>query len=688
MLNFSKRTVLAAGLLLAGAAGAHAFTLANGTNRVVVNNLGEEYRWNSPVITYTYDESFLNYFGSNGVVAIEKAMGILNAIPPASTIATNYPPASASENNLWNYPVRPDRFHPRAYNDRILDIKSYALAELFGFMGLGNPEDSAFQLEFGAVTLRNWDPISYGPSKYVNGTLLSWVVLGATNAQPFPIDVTKPIITLAGTTDHRVPRLAEGKYLVAPTRDDIGGYRYLYRKDNFNMEGLPPFTYQVMTNEPNLTNPAIFSIDLRWFCKESRTNTPASFRQFVATNQWWGSVVTNLNIPPLLILKTNVAWAMGWTTNVTPYLTNFPWTPIGQPATLVYVTNKYRTFQPSYDYIFGNVITNIHVPASESEVLYRSWEVVPNAPLWSVIGAVPTTTNYTTTVLNDDCPHGEIIILPATNVVGYHFTDMQFEVVNTLTNLLTGTNNLANPGGALPGQGGGLGAGGAAITNFVGVMEDEVWQSTNHAYLAFPIVLQTNTMLLGGIDKIRYVRMQGDSLVTTNYSANRFLPDYRFPSLEEQTFTYIIPNSAQAATNAMLPSFQYEVDYVTEGVRKTGTFIKFFTRPDILFSAMNAPPTVTSTNVPPVAINNNAINGLQTLGLNGPGVIQASANMVIGFNKIGIHWNLDPTFFRNEENQEPGWIWGHYDGSMGEPMVFPDSQTIRDLERQIYSGGE
>ena len=688
MLNFSKRTVLAAGLLLAGAAGAHAFTLANGTNRVVVNNLGEEYRWNSPVITYTYDESFLNYFGSNGVVAIEKAMGILNAIPPASTIATNYPPASASENNLWNYPVRPDRFHPRAYNDRILDIKSYALAELFGFMGLGNPEDSAFQLEFGAVTLRNWDPISYGPSKYVNGTLLSWVVLGATNAQPFPIDVTKPIITLAGTTDHRVPRLAEGKYLVAPTRDDIGGYRYLYRKDNFNMEGLPPFTYQVMTNEPNLTNPAIFSIDLRWFCKESRTNTPASFRQFVATNQWWGSVVTNLNIPPLLILKTNVAWAMGWTTNVTPYLTNFPWTPIGQPATLVYVTNKYRTFQPSYDYIFGNVITNIHVPASESEVLYRSWEVVPNAPLWSVIGAVPTTTNYTTTVLNDDCPHGEIIILPATNVVGYHFTDMQFEVVNTLTNLLTGTNNLANPGGALPGQGGGLGAGGAAITNFVGVMEDEVWQSTNHAYLAYPIVLQTNTMLLGGIDKIRYVRMQGDSLVTTNYSANRFLPDYRFPSLEEQTFTYIIPNSAQAATNAMLPSFQYEVDYVTEGVRKTGTFIKFFTRPDILFSAMNAPPTVTSTNVPPVAINNNAINGLQTLGLNGPGVIQASANMVIGFNKIGIHWNLDPTFFRNEENQEPGWIWGHYDGSLGVPMGFPDSQTIRDLERQIYSGGE
>tara|TARA_B100001964_G_scaffold55344_1_gene62574 strand:- start:830 stop:2890 length:2061 start_codon:yes stop_codon:yes gene_type:complete len=683
MFEFLKRTLLVTVVLLVKIAGVRAFTLADGTNRMVVNNLGEEYRWNSPVVTYSYDESFLNYFGSNGVVAVEKAMGILNAIPPASSIMTTYPPSSSDGNNLWNYPTRPDRFHARAYNDRVLDIKSYALAELFGFMGLGNPEDSAFQVEFGVVALRNWDPVTYSPTKYVNGSLLSWVVLGG-NALPFPIDVTKPVRTLAGTSDNRNPRLAEGKYLVAPTRDDIGGYKYLYRKDNFNIEGLPPFTYQMVTNQPNLTNPAIFSVDLRWFSKESKTNTPASFKQFVMTNQWWGPVYTNLNVPPLLVLETNVTWKMGWTTNVTPYLTNFPWTPVGQPATLVYLTNKYRIFKPSYDYIFGNVITNIHVPADKSEVLYRSWEVTPNAPLWSVIGSVPTTTNYTTTVLNDDFPHGEIIILPTTNVVGYHFTDMQFEEVNTLTNILTPTNNLANPGGALPGQGGGLGAGGAAITNFVGVMEDEVWQSTNHAYLAYPIVLQTNALLLGGIDKISYVRMQGDSLVTTNYSTSRFLKEYKYPNLEKQTFTYVIPNSAVGLTNAALPSYQYEMDYVTNGIRKTGKFIKFFTRPDVMFTAINAPPSIMSTNTPPSIVDNNSINGMQTAGLSGPGVIQAAASMNIVFNKIGIHWELDPLWFYNEENQAPGWIWGHFDGSMNEPMVFPNSQTILDLERQIY----
>ncbi len=710
MLNFLFRTnlLLTAAAFFVGATGTSAFTLANGTNRVVVNNLGEEYRWNSPIVTYTYDESFLSYFGSNGVVAVEKAMEMLNSIPPASSIKTNYPPANADENNLWNYPVRPDRFHARAYNDRILDIKSYALAELFGFMGLGNAEDNAFQLEFGSVVLRNWDPISYGPSKYLNGNLISWAVLGGTNAQPFPIDVTKSLMTLAGTADNRAPRLDEGKYLVAPTRDDIGGYRYLYRKDNFNVENLPPSTYQMVTNQPNLTNPAIFSIDLRWFSKESKTNTPTAFQQFLLTNQWWGSAYTNIAVPPLTILKTNISWNLGWTTNVTPYLTNFPWTPVGQPPTLVNLTNKYRTFQPSYDYVFANVITNIHVPAEKSEVLYRSWEVVPNAPLWSVIGSVPTTTNYTTTVLNDEFPHGEIIILPTgntaggagagiggggvaaggpANVVGYHFTEMQFERVNVLTNMLTDTNSLANPGGALPGQGGGLGAGGAAITNFVGVMEDEVWASTNHAYLAYPIVLQTNSLLLGGIDKIRYMRMQGDSLVTTNYSSDRFIKDFKFPNLSDQTFTYIIPGSAQALTNAAMPSYSYEMDYVENSVRKTGKFIKFFSSPDIVFTAINAPPSVTSTNTAgAVAVNNNAINGIQTLGLNGPGVIQSSGNLNFSFNKLGLHWELDPSFFLNEENQTPGWVWGHYDGSMSEPMVFPNSQTIRDLEKQIYSG--
>ena len=74
MFDFLKRVILLIGITMVGVSGVNAFTFAWGTNRVVANNIGEEYRWNTPLLTYAYDESFLNYFGSNGVVAIENAI--------------------------------------------------------------------------------------------------------------------------------------------------------------------------------------------------------------------------------------------------------------------------------------------------------------------------------------------------------------------------------------------------------------------------------------------------------------------------------------------------------------------------------------------------------------------------------------------------------------------------------------
>ncbi len=34
-------------------------------------DINEEYRWNVPVVTYAFDQSFLDYFGSNGAAAVE-----------------------------------------------------------------------------------------------------------------------------------------------------------------------------------------------------------------------------------------------------------------------------------------------------------------------------------------------------------------------------------------------------------------------------------------------------------------------------------------------------------------------------------------------------------------------------------------------------------------------------------------
>src|SRR5262245_23845689 len=52
-------------------------------------NLGEEYRWNASVITYAFDNSFLNYFGNEGVAAIDAAFALLNSLPDLTTVSTN-----------------------------------------------------------------------------------------------------------------------------------------------------------------------------------------------------------------------------------------------------------------------------------------------------------------------------------------------------------------------------------------------------------------------------------------------------------------------------------------------------------------------------------------------------------------------------------------------------------------------
>ena len=80
--------------------------------------IGEEYRWNVPVVTYAFDQSFLNFFGSNGVAAVESAIAILNSLPPASQINPgNYPSVAIGENF-------------KAEAEGLRDLKSQTLSKL------------------------------------------------------------------------------------------------------------------------------------------------------------------------------------------------------------------------------------------------------------------------------------------------------------------------------------------------------------------------------------------------------------------------------------------------------------------------------------------------------------------------------------------------------------------------------
>src|SRR6185312_3671005 len=90
-------------------------------------NLNEEYRWNVPTVTYAFDKSFIDYFGSNGVAAVESAIQILNDLPAASDIVpSNFPPDTRQLNLA-------------AQAQNVYDLKSVALALLVEHMGLGQP---------------------------------------------------------------------------------------------------------------------------------------------------------------------------------------------------------------------------------------------------------------------------------------------------------------------------------------------------------------------------------------------------------------------------------------------------------------------------------------------------------------------------------------------------------------------
>src|SRR5690242_6916 len=115
MMRLTKR-LLCLGLLLGFAGGAGAFSLL-GPFKIGANFAGEEwqgapfdnrpqglgynlagdiggpmlpfegYRWNVPVLTYAFDFTFLQYFGPQGVAAVDQAFAILNALPPASQMS-------------------------------------------------------------------------------------------------------------------------------------------------------------------------------------------------------------------------------------------------------------------------------------------------------------------------------------------------------------------------------------------------------------------------------------------------------------------------------------------------------------------------------------------------------------------------------------------------------------------------
>jgi hypothetical protein len=201
-------------------------------------NLGDEYRINTPIVTYGFDASFLDYFGLEGVKAVDEAFRVYNRLPAVSKMTTNLTEFMTAGNVLVNH---------RASALNLIDVKSTTMSAIAGYLGLSG-QRHVFDLRARIATpvtcvydyhtmIRNFDPITWNPTEYVNGVPYTYHIEDSCVVGD-AVEEVKGVFTEA-------PALASdtlyllGTYYLGLTRDDAGGLRYLYRKSNYNNEILP-----------------------------------------------------------------------------------------------------------------------------------------------------------------------------------------------------------------------------------------------------------------------------------------------------------------------------------------------------------------------------------------------------------------------------------------------------------------
>lgn len=233
----------------------------------------EAYRWNIPVVTYAFDYSFVRYFGSEGIRAVEEAIGILNALPPASKMSPS----------LAEYSLDTKSENGTAAPLGLVDLKSFTLALLLEQMGLASPERFVWGLRgratgpgftnYTTVNL-NYDPVTVQASRYVNGVLYNYQIfddLGpqgaewASAVEWYQLDpLFQPYSSVAsgsGSSDFELgsePGLATslfsglqtGQYYTGLTRDDVGAIRYLLHPNNLAVESLLPTVLPAVGGSP------------------------------------------------------------------------------------------------------------------------------------------------------------------------------------------------------------------------------------------------------------------------------------------------------------------------------------------------------------------------------------------------------------------------------------------------------
>ena len=232
--------------------------------------VNEGYRWNLPVITYAFDQSFISYFGLDGVRAVEEAIAVYKELPPMNKITTD---GFSFFINGEIVPTRTTLENGEARLLGLLDVKSTAMHYLIEELGLAEPERYAWELgsretvnlpgppdpDFTnyIVLNLNFDPITLRPTNMVNGVLYGYEIIESQNpdtaeaVETFnPLDVFvnqsvaggRSVLNAVGGTfffgGQAFVLGNAGRFYTGLTHDDVGGLRWLYSPNNFAVENL------------------------------------------------------------------------------------------------------------------------------------------------------------------------------------------------------------------------------------------------------------------------------------------------------------------------------------------------------------------------------------------------------------------------------------------------------------------
>ena len=616
-------------------------------------NIGEFYRWTTPTLYYTYDPSFLGYFQTEGVQAVDAAFSILNAV----TNVDHY------SSDLSEVPLEEARVNHTAAALHLFDLKSATLEMVVTRLGLADPERWTWALhdrvleptlacpfyDFNIIQ-RNFDPVTLAPSTFVNGNLYSYQIfiscppaLDLSYPQAFLTDPENIYATAVASPKVSMPNiLYYGTFHVGLTRDDVGGLRYLYSTNRVQVETSSP---DALLFQTNLTTTLLVSSNLTLLAAQALTNDAPTLQTL---------------FPGLVIIGSTNFFTNIFITNFTAYFTNFPYDPFGTPPHLVLLTNVTPTVLQIFQHTFGNLITlsntpsggvvpiplpTLPAPTNQAWVSIQTTSVALSNNPFAPFGSAFIVTNTSTQTYQTNAAVGEYVLLP-TNLCSVDFLYTQLTFTNALTNVLVAaTNNLVITTNA---------AGGTNAGTVLFFQQNIISYFTNHAFVTYPVTCQTNTTALRqGVQQISFVRHDFDSLF------NRFF--------------YPITNN-------------YSVVAITNSTPIAQQFQRIVTRPDIVIAAADLLSGTEIPNVVTVDNNNSApiFTNLPSITIPaqaGPGTIQGPFTLT--FNKAGpVRLNSGP-FLTDEESSILYFTWGSFDGSTNAPTVYGGS-SLTDLSEEIF----